>query len=101
MVSRNALMWRFFFSATRMPNTAFCFILTYPKAGETYEEQTKHDLDRERGGTGGDGFYISGNAQFSGFFYPDEMKGEKGEVSFPFKNDAGEERTCKKEMTLK
>lgn len=34
----------------------------------------------EHGGNGGNGFYISGDGQFMGFFYPDEMKSEKGEV---------------------
>lgn len=55
----------------------------------------------EHGGSGGDGFYISGDGQFSGFFYPDTMKGEKGQVVFLFKDEQGKELTWKKEMTLK
>ncbi|BBI36477.1 hypothetical protein [Cohnella abietis] len=54
----------------------------------------------EHGGNGGDGFYISGDGQFSGFFYPDTMKKEKGQIIFIFKNDQGKELTWKKELTL-
>jgi hypothetical protein len=52
------------------------------------------------GGNGEDGFYISGDGQFMGFFYPDTMKDEKGEVIFIFRNEAGKELTWKKEITL-
>ncbi|GBK60545.1 hypothetical protein [Paenibacillus macerans] len=55
----------------------------------------------EHGQTGEDGFYISGNGQFSGFFYPDSMKGEKGWVIFIFANDENNELTWEKEITLK
>lgn len=55
----------------------------------------------EHGGNGEDGFYISGNGQFSGFFYPDSMVGETGKVKFIFKNDSGKELTWEKEITLK
>ncbi|WP_054027471.1 hypothetical protein [Bacillus sp. FJAT-28004] len=55
----------------------------------------------EHGASGGDGFYISGDGQFTGFFYPDAMKGEKGQVVFVFKNEQGKELTWKKEITLK
>lgn len=55
----------------------------------------------EHGGNGEDGFYISGNGQFMGFFYPDTMKGEKGQVVFLFKDAGGKELTWKKEITLK
>jgi hypothetical protein len=55
----------------------------------------------EHGASGGDGFYISGDGQFSGFFYPDAMKGEKGQVVFLFKDEQGKELTWKKEITLK
>lgn len=55
----------------------------------------------EHGANGEDGFYISGNGQFMGFFYSDTMKGEVGQVVFLFKNDEGEELTWKKEITLK
>ncbi|MBW7455226.1 hypothetical protein K0U00_14465 [Paenibacillus sepulcri] len=54
----------------------------------------------EHGQNGEDGFYISGDGQFSGFFYPDTMKGEEGEVSFLFKDDQGQELTWKKKITL-
>lgn len=52
------------------------------------------------GGNGEDGFYISGNGQFMGFFYPDALKGEEGQVVFIFKNEAGKELTWKKTITL-
>jgi len=55
----------------------------------------------EHGGNGEDGFYISGNGQFSGFIYDEQLKGENGEVTFVFRNDAGEERKWKKKLTLK
>lgn len=55
----------------------------------------------EHGGSGGDGFYISGDGQFMGFFYPDELKGEKGDVKITFANDQGKEISWKKTITLK
>ncbi|REK71183.1 hypothetical protein [Paenibacillus paeoniae] len=55
----------------------------------------------EHGGNGEDGFYISGNGQFSGFIYPDSMKDEQGEVIFTFANELGKELTWKKDITLK
>ena len=65
------------------------------KIVNTLQEMIQH------GANGEDGFYISGDGQFMGFFYADALKGEKGEVSFLFKNDQGEELTWKKELTLK
>ncbi|MFD2333288.1 hypothetical protein ACFSR7_28860 [Cohnella sp. GCM10020058] len=53
------------------------------------------------GGNGEDGFYISGDGQFMGFFYPDELKGQEGEVSFLFKDDNGHEKRWTKKITLK
>ncbi|WP_274651013.1 hypothetical protein [Paenibacillus humicola] len=53
------------------------------------------------GGNDEDGFYISGDGQFSGFIYPDKMKGEEGTVTFTFKNDQGHELTWSKKLTLK
>jgi hypothetical protein len=61
----------------------------------TLEEAIQH------GQNGGDGFYISGNGQFMGFLYPDEMKGEEGKVTFVFGNEQGQELTWEKEITLK
>lgn len=55
----------------------------------------------EHGGNGEDGFYISGDRQFSGFIYDEQLKGENGEVTFVFHNAAGEERTWKKKLLLK
>jgi|GEM_PF-718418 hypothetical protein len=55
----------------------------------------------EHGGNGEDGFYISGDGQFMGFFYPDDLKGEKGEVKFIFVNDQGKEISWQKKITLK
>ncbi|WP_379129597.1 hypothetical protein [Paenibacillus sp. sgz500958] len=52
------------------------------------------------GANGEDGFYISGDGQFMGFFYPDTMKGEQGQVMFLFTNEQGQELTWKKEITL-
>ncbi|WP_194841639.1 hypothetical protein [Sporosarcina obsidiansis] len=43
---------------------------------------------------------MSGNGQFSGFIYPDKMKGEEGQVVFLFKNSEGTELTWKKNLTL-
>ncbi len=54
----------------------------------------------ENGGNGEFGFYISGNGQFSGFMYPDYMRGVEGEVLFLFKDDQGNELTWKKKLTL-
>ncbi|MCR8656975.1 hypothetical protein [Paenibacillus endoradicis] len=54
----------------------------------------------EHGGNGEDGFYISGNAQFMGFFYDDSLKGEAGTVSFTFTNEAGQSLTWEKDITL-
>ncbi|MDG0793624.1 hypothetical protein OMP38_24435 [Cohnella ginsengisoli] len=53
------------------------------------------------GGNGEDGFYISGDGQFMGFFYPDELKGQEGEVSFLFKDDNGQEKRWTKKIKLK
>ncbi|GJM82455.1 hypothetical protein HMSSN139_49510 [Paenibacillus sp. HMSSN-139] len=61
----------------------------------TLEEAIQH------GQNGGDGFYISGDGQFMGFLYPDEMKGEEGKVTFVFGNEQGQELTWEKEITLK
>ncbi|WP_232729811.1 hypothetical protein [Paenibacillus phocaensis] len=60
----------------------------------TLEEAIQHGQD------GGDGFYISGDGQFMGFLYPDEMKGEKGKVTFVFGNEQGQELTWEKDITL-
>jgi len=55
----------------------------------------------EHGGNGEEGFYFSGNGQFSGFIYSDEMKGERGKATFVFTNDEGNEIMAEKEITLK
>lgn len=54
----------------------------------------------QHGANGEDGFYISGNGQFTGFFYSDAMKGEEGQVVFLFKNEQGDELNWKKKITL-
>jgi hypothetical protein len=54
----------------------------------------------QHGANGEDGFYISGDGQYSGFIYPDSMKGEEGQVVFVFNNDQGKELTWKKKLTL-
>ncbi|MEC0205197.1 hypothetical protein P4H39_21550 [Paenibacillus lautus] len=61
----------------------------------TFQEAIEH------GQTGEDGFYISGNGQFSGFIYPDGMKGEEGKVLFRFIDEQGHELTWEKKLTLK
>lgn len=55
---------------------------------------------KAHGANGEDGFYISGNGQFSGFIYPDTLRGDEGEVVFRFTNSKGEEVTWKKNLTL-
>ncbi|GAB1532290.1 MULTISPECIES: hypothetical protein [Brevibacillus] len=64
----------------------------------TTEQAIKNDKE---GISGGNGFYISGNGQFTGFFYKDELKGEKGKLILVFKNEQGNEKTWEKELTLK
>ncbi|MFJ7828375.1 hypothetical protein [Psychrobacillus sp. NPDC096623] len=54
----------------------------------------------QHGANGEEGFYISGNGQYSGFIYPDSMKGEEGQVVFIFKDAKGKELTWKKTITL-
>ena len=54
----------------------------------------------EHGANGEDFFYISGDGQFSGFIYPDYMRGEEGQVVFLFKDAHGNELTWKKKLTL-
>lgn len=54
----------------------------------------------EHGASGEEGFYISGNGEYSGFFYSDAMKGEEGKVIFIFKDDQGKELTWEKTITL-
>ena len=54
----------------------------------------------EHGGNGEDGFYISGNGQFMGFFYEDSLVGEEGTVSITFTNEEGQSLTWEKEITL-
>jgi len=61
----------------------------------TVQEAAQH------GANGEDGFYISGDGQFSGFIYPKSMSGESGEVKFLFHNEQGNELTWKKKITLK
>ncbi|WP_232436802.1 hypothetical protein [Paenibacillus senegalimassiliensis] len=60
----------------------------------TFEEAIEH------GQTGEDGFYISGDGQFMGFFYPEEMKGEAGKATFVFVNEENQELTWEQEITL-
>ena len=54
----------------------------------------------EHGASGEEGFYISGNGEYSGFFYSDAMKGEEGKVIFIFKDEKGNELTWEKTLTL-
>lgn len=54
----------------------------------------------QHGGDGEDGFYISGNGQFMGFFYDKAFSGETGTVSFTFENEQGDSLIWSKEITL-
>ena len=45
--------------------------------------------------------YFSGNGQYSGFIYSDEMKGERGKAIFVFTNDKGNMLLSEKEIQLK
>ncbi|MBB6019584.1 flagellar basal body L-ring protein FlgH [Paenibacillus sp. JGP012] len=55
----------------------------------------------EHGKNGEDGFYFSGNGQYSGFIYSDEMKGERGKAIFVFTNEKGNVLMSEKEIRLK
>ncbi|PZT53780.1 hypothetical protein [Paenibacillus silvae] len=55
----------------------------------------------EHGKNGEDGFYLSGNGQYSGFIYSDEMKGERGKAIFVFTNEKGNILMSEKEIHLK
>lgn len=55
----------------------------------------------EHGANGEEGFYFSGNGQFSGFIYSDEMKGERGKATFVFTNEEGGKLMSEKEIKLK
>ncbi|QKS57695.1 hypothetical protein HUB98_16235 [Paenibacillus barcinonensis] len=55
----------------------------------------------EHGKNGEDGFYLSGNGQYSGLIYSDEMKGERGKAIFVFTNDKGNVLMSEKEIHLK
>lgn len=54
----------------------------------------------EHGANGENGFYISGNGQFMGFFYDKALAGETGKVSFTFTDEQGNELIWSKEVTL-
>lgn len=60
----------------------------------SFQEAIQHGKDGE------DGFYISGNGQFMGFFYDKSLVGEIGTVSFTFTNEQGDALTWSKEITL-
>jgi len=54
----------------------------------------------QHGSDGEDGFYISGNGQFMGFFYDKSLVGETGTVSFTFTNEQGDAISWSKDITL-
>ncbi|MCQ6563550.1 hypothetical protein [Paenibacillus mendelii] len=89
----------FDFAVNQLPEgyalTEMQWISEKSKVANTVQEAIEH------GANGEDGFYISGDGQFSGFFYPDSMKGEEGQVIFLFKDDQGNELSWKKKITLK
>ncbi|OOC64210.1 hypothetical protein BBD40_06570 [Paenibacillus ihbetae] len=97
---------------TEKPTTGNSFDFFVNKAPEGYnlvEMQwlSEHSVVKntiqeavEHGSNGEDGFYISGNGQYSGFIYPDNLKGEKGKVLFLFRDEHGNELTWEKEITL-
>ncbi|MBB3125694.1 hypothetical protein FHS19_000348 [Paenibacillus rhizosphaerae] len=98
---------------TPKPTTGNSFDFVINKLPEGYmltemqwvsaKHQIKNTLQEaiEHGQNGEDGFYISGDGQFMGFFYPDELKGEEGQVKFAFTNDQGKTLTWQKTITLK
>ncbi|MET3847646.1 hypothetical protein [Paenibacillus sp. OAE614] len=98
---------------TPKPTTGNSFDFAINKLPEGYmltemqwlsaKHQIKNTLQEaiEHGQNGEDGFYISGDGQFMGFFYPDELKGEEGQVKFAFTNDQGKTLTWQKTITLK
>lgn len=98
---------------TPKPTTGNSFDFVVNKLPEGYmlaemqwvsaKHQIKNTLQEaiEHGQNGEDGFYISGDGQFMGFIYPDEFKGEDGQVKFTFTNDQGKTLTWQKTITLK
>ncbi|PYY25665.1 hypothetical protein [Paenibacillus illinoisensis] len=97
---------------TEKPTTGNSFDFSIKKAPKGYSLTEMHWLSKqseikntvqeaiEHGQNGEDGFYISGNGQYSGFIYSDNMKGEQGQVVFYFGDEEGNELTWKKYLTL-
>lgn len=94
------------------PATGGSFSFSIKKAPKGYSLAEMHWLSEqseikntfqeaiEHGQNGEDGFYISGNGQYSGFIYSDDLKGEQGQVVFFFRDEEGNELTWKKDLTL-
>lgn len=88
---------QFYFSVKKLPDG-------YSLAKMAW--QSNHDVTNtyqeaiSNGGTGNKGFYISGNGQFMGFSYDSSWKGETGEVILYFENEAKEQVTWQKTITL-
>ncbi|MCY9530385.1 hypothetical protein M5X04_13760 [Paenibacillus alvei] len=89
----------FYFQVEQLPKGYALAEMSWKSEKTNIINTTKQAI--EHGGNGEDGFYISGNGQFSGFIFDEQLKGENGEVTFVFHNDAGEERKWKKKLTLK
>lgn len=88
---------QFYFSVKKLPDG-------YSLAKMAWD--SNHDVTNttqeaiSNGGTGNKGFYISGNGQFMGFSYDSSWKGETGVVIFYFENEAKEQVTWQKTITL-
>lgn len=89
---------QFYFQVEQIPKGYSLAEMRWESDKTTIINTTKKAF--EHGGNGEDGFYISGNGQFSGFIYDEKLKGQSGEVTFVFRNDSGKERTWSKKLTL-
>lgn len=67
----------------------------------TFEQSVENETKASEGVDTGEGFYVGGTAGNQTFIYENSRRGEKGTLSFTFTNDAGNQLTWKKEITLK
>lgn len=67
---------------------------------KTSSVQNSYEQAKENGENGNLGFYISGNGQFSGYFYEKKSSGEKGTLILTFKDSKGKSLTWQKGLTL-
>lgn len=88
---------QFYFSVKKLPDGYSLAKMAW-KSNHDVTNTTQEAISN--GGTGNKGFYISGNGQFMGFSYDSSWKGETGEVIFYFENEAKEQVTWQKTITL-